>query len=54
VIHAEAPENLFNSFEQCIGDVSAAFEEADEAFERGDAAARLLGGARNARDDRQL
>jgi aerobic carbon-monoxide dehydrogenase large subunit len=32
-IHAEAPENLFNSFEQRIGDVEAAFAEADEVIE---------------------
>jgi carbon-monoxide dehydrogenase large subunit len=32
-IHAQAPENLFNSFEQRIGDVEAAFAEADEVIE---------------------
>ena len=32
-IHDEAPENLFNSFEECIGDVSEQFEQADEVIE---------------------
>ena len=32
-IHDQAPENLFNSFEQTIGDVDAAFVEADEVIE---------------------
>ena len=32
-IHDEAPENLFNSFAQTIGDVDGAFEAADEIVE---------------------
>jgi carbon-monoxide dehydrogenase large subunit len=32
-IHADAPENLFNRFEQQIGDVAGAFEQADEVIE---------------------
>lgn len=32
-IHDEAPENLFNSFEQTIGDVAGAFEAAEELVE---------------------
>src|SRR5438309_6963639 len=32
-IHAEAPENLFNCFEQSIGDVEGAFAQADEVIE---------------------
>ncbi len=32
-IHAEVPENLFNSFEQSIGDVAGAFAQADELIE---------------------
>lgn len=32
-IHDEAPENLFNSFEQTIGDVEGAFASADEVIE---------------------
>ena len=32
-IHAEAPENLFNSFEQRIGDVAGAFDQAEHVIE---------------------
>jgi carbon-monoxide dehydrogenase large subunit len=32
-IHSEAPENLFNSFEQRIGEVDEQFEQADEVIE---------------------
>ncbi|MGI8558198.1 MAG: hypothetical protein ACR2ND_07800 [Solirubrobacteraceae bacterium] len=32
-IHSQASENLFNSFEQRIGDVEAAFAQADEVVE---------------------